>query len=173
MRKELYKLIEVKINFPIKYSTWVANLVSVHKKSDEIRLYVDFIDLNKAYLKDHHLFCSMEQILQNVADVQKLSMLDGSLGFNQILGMEEDQFKMTFTTKWGTYAYQKMPFGLSNGAMFQHAMDIAFKCYINKFILVYLDDITVFSKHSTNHMTHLEKVFERCIKYGVSLTHKK
>ncbi|KAH9315514.1 hypothetical protein KI387_024141, partial [Taxus chinensis] len=97
-------------------------------------------------------------ILQTVAGMQTFSMLDGYSGFNQILVKEEDQFKTTFTTKWGTYAYQKMPFGLSNaGAMFQHAMDIAFKGYINEFILVYLDDITVFSKQSMDHMAHLEK----------------
>lgn len=60
---------------------------------------------------------------------------------------EDDQFKMDFTTKWGTYAYKKMPFGLSNnGATFQRGMDMEFKGLINKIVLVYLDDISVFSK---------------------------
>ncbi|KAH9327461.1 hypothetical protein KI387_007639, partial [Taxus chinensis] len=66
--------------------------------------------LNKASLKDHYPFPSMEQILQTVASVQRLSMIHGYSGFNQILVKEEDQFKTTFKTKWGTYAYQKIPF---------------------------------------------------------------
>ena len=58
---------------------------------------------------------------------------------------EEDQYKTAFTTKWGTMAYQKMPFGLSNvGATFQKAMDMAFKSLMYKFVLVYLDDITIY-----------------------------
>ncbi|KAH9316904.1 hypothetical protein KI387_018673, partial [Taxus chinensis] len=108
----------------------------VRKKNGEIRLCVDFRDLNKASLKDNYPLSSMEQILQIVAGTQRFSMLDGYSGFNQILVKEEDQFKTAFTTKWGTYAYQKMPFGLSNaGTTFQRAMDIAFKGYINEFIL--------------------------------------
>ena len=59
---------------------------------------------------------------------------------------KEDRLKMTIQTKWGTYAYDKMPFRLINvGATFQWAMDIAFKGLIKKFIVVYLDDITIYS----------------------------
>lgn len=87
---------------------------------------------------------------------------------------EEDQFKTTFTTKCGTYAYKKMPFGMSNaGATFQQAMDMAFKGLINKIVLVYLDDITVFSKNVTDHLFHLKKVFQRCRRFKVSLNPKK
>ena len=60
MRKELTKLIEANIIFPIKHSSWVANLVLVRKKRGEIRLCVDFRDLNRASLKDHHPIPSME-----------------------------------------------------------------------------------------------------------------
>ena len=60
MRKELSKLIEDNIIFPIKHSSWVANLVPVRKKSGEIRLCVDFRDLNQASLRDHHPLPSME-----------------------------------------------------------------------------------------------------------------
>ncbi|KAH9327817.1 hypothetical protein KI387_043751 [Taxus chinensis] len=128
MRKELDKLIESRIIFPIKHSSWVANLVPVRKKSGEIRLCVDFRDLNRASLKDHYPLPSMEQILQVVAGSERFSLLDGYSGFNQIMVKEEDQFKIAFTTKWGTYAYKKIPFVLSNaGATFQRAMDMAFK----------------------------------------------
>jgi hypothetical protein len=67
-----------------------------------------------------------------------------------------DQLKTTFRTPWGTYAYRKMPFGLINaGATFQRAMDIDFRGLINQSVVVYLDDVTVFSKNKTDHLAHL------------------
>eukprot|EP00253_Pinus_taeda_P004051 PITA_04051 len=70
----------------------------------------------------------MDQILQAVAGAELMSFLDGFSGYNQVLVHPDDQLKTTFRTKWGTYAYRKMPFGLINaGATFQRAMDIAFK----------------------------------------------
>jgi len=76
-----------------------------------------------------------------------MSFLDGFSGYNQVLVNPDDQLKTTFRTKWGTYAYRKMPFGLINaGATFQRAMDITFKGLINKSVVIYLDDITVYSK---------------------------
>lgn len=89
-------------------------------------------------------------------------MLDRFSGYNQVL------------VKWGTMAYKNMPFGLSNvGATFQHPMDMAFHGLMYKFVLVYLDDITVYSKNSVEHLAHLKKFFERCREYGISLNTKK
>ncbi len=156
MRKELSKLIEANIIFPVKHSSWVANLVPVRKKNGEIRLCVDFRDLNQASLKDHHPLPSMEQILSKVSGSRRFSFLHGFSGYNQVLVKEYDRHKTTFTTKWGTYAYYKMPFGLTNaGATFQKAMEMAFKKLIDKFVLVYLDDITIYSKDVENHFDHL------------------
>jgi hypothetical protein len=73
-----------------------------------------------------------------------------------VLVKESDRYKTTFTKKWGTYAYNKMPFGLKNAsATFQKAMDMAFKKMIERFVLVYLDDITVYSKNVEDHFGHL------------------
>ena len=67
-----------------------------------------------------------------------------------------------------------MPFGLINiGATFQRAMDVAFQGLINKCVVVYLDDITVYSKNREEHIQHLTQIFERCRKYGISLNPKK
>jgi hypothetical protein len=89
----------------------------------------------------------MEQILQSVSGSAMLSLLDGFSIYNQVLVSKEDRLKTTFRTKWGIYAYDKMPFGLINaGATFQRAMDIAFRGLLNRFVVVYLDDITVYSK---------------------------
>ena len=110
MRNELSKLIDANIIFPIKNSSWVANLVSVRKKNGEIRLCVDFRDLNQASLKDHHPLPSMEQILSKVSGLERFSFLDGFSSYNQVLVKESDRYKTAFTTKWGTYAYFNMPF---------------------------------------------------------------
>ena len=119
MRKELFKLIEDNIIFLIKHSSWVANLFPVRNNNGEIRLCVYFRDLNQASLKDHHPLPSMEQILSKVSGSERFSFLDGFSSYNQVLFNESDRYKTTFTTKWGTYAYCKMPFGLTNeGATF-------------------------------------------------------
>ena len=103
-----------------------------------------------------------------------MSFLDGFSCYNQVLVHPDDQLKTTFRTKWGTYAYQKMPFGLINvGNTFQRAMDIAFKGLVNKSVVIYLDDITVYSKKRGNHLRDLKQNFQRCQRYGISLNPKK
>ena len=69
----------------------------------------------------------MDHILQKIVGSRRIYLLDGFLGYNQVLVHLDDQLKTTFTTPWGTFMYVKMPFGLMNvGATFQRAMDIAF-----------------------------------------------
>jgi len=78
-----------------------------------------------------------------------------------------DQLKTAFTTPWGTFMYLKMPFGLMNaGATFQRAMDIAFSKEIGYFIVIYLDDITVYIKTNEENLIHLRKIFEKCRNMG-------
>ena len=102
------------------------------------------------------------------------SLLDGLLGDNQILVALDDRFKTTFQTKWGTYAYQKIPFVLINAREnFQCAMDVTFRGLICMAMVVYLDDVTVYSKFRVNHIDDLRKILESCWKYGISLNPKK
>lgn len=80
---------------------------------------------------------------------------------------------MTFTTPWGTYAYNRMPFGLINvGATFQCAMNSSFSHLLNKVIVVYLDDLIVFSKRCRNHLKYLRSVIQRCKEHGIPLNPK-
>jgi len=149
-------------------------MVPVRKKNGDIRIYIDFRNLNRACQKDNFPLPTMEQILQSVAGSKLLSFLDGFSRYNQILVHPDDRLKMTFRTNLGTYSYQKVPFGLINvGATFQHAMDITFKDLINKIVFIYLDDITVYSRDKNNHLNDLKHIFERCKKYGISLNPKK
>ena len=166
-------MLAAKIIFPIRHTQWVANLVPVRKKNGDIRLCVDFRNLNKASEKDNYPVPPMEQIPQKVSGAEILSLLDGFSRYNQILVSPDDQLKTAFRPPWGTYAYRKMPFGLINaGETFQWAMDIDFRGLINHSIVVYLDIVTVYSKHRPNHLNHLRKVFERCRKFGISLNPK-
>lgn len=92
-----------------------------------------------------------------------MSFLDGYSGYNQVLVEYEDRLKTVFTTKWGTFAYKRMPFGLINaGATFQRAMDIAFRELIGRSIIIYMDDLTVFSKERESHIKDLRRIFQRC-----------
>jgi hypothetical protein len=149
-------------------------LVPVRKYSGEICLCVDFRNLNRASEKDNYLVPRMEQLLQTMSSSEIFSLLDGFLGYNQVLVLEDDRLKTTFRTKWGTFSYKCMPFGLINAReTFQRAMDIDFRGLIYKCVVVYLDDVTVYSKNNEDHIQHLTHIFERCRKYGISLNPKK
>ena len=101
-------------------------------------------------------------------------MVNGFSGYNQIAMHPDDKEKTAFTTPWGTFMYDKMPFGLMNaGATFQRAMDIAFVGEKDKFVVIYLDDITVFSQSDDEHLKHLRQTFQKCRKFGLSLNPKK
>ncbi len=116
----------------------------------------------------------MDNILQKVVGAARMSMMDGFSGYNQVIVHPEDQKKTSFTTPWGTFIYISMPFGLINaGATFQRAMDIDFMGEQDKFVAVYLDDITVFSKTDEEHILHLKLNFEKCRRYGLSLNPNK
>lgn len=128
IKSEFNKLLKARIIFPIRHSRWVSNLVLVRKKNRDIQFCIDFQNLNKTCQKDNFPIPLMEQILQAVEGSELMSFLDGFSRYNQVLVHLDDQLKTTFITKWGTYAYQKMSFGLINASIkFQRAMDIAFK----------------------------------------------
>ena len=117
MEREVNKLLDAKIIVPLRYSDWVANLVPVRKKNEEIRLCVDFRNLNRSSKKDNYPFPKMEHILQRVTGSSRMSMIDGFAGYNQIFVFLEDREKTTFTTPWGTFMYAKKPFGLMNAGV--------------------------------------------------------
>jgi hypothetical protein len=174
MEKEIKKLLDDQIIIPLRYSEWIANLVPVRKKNGEIRLCVDFKNLNRCSRKDNYPLPKMEHILQRVTGSARMSMIDGFSGYNKISVFPEDREKTTFTTPCGTFMYAMMPFGLMNGGeTFQCAMAMAFIGENDMFLVIYLDDIKMFSKSDEEHYEHLKKVFLKCRKIGLSLNPKK
>jgi hypothetical protein len=127
MEKEVKKLLDAQIIIPFRYSEWVANLVPVRNKNGEIRLCVDFRNLNRSSKKDNYPLQKMDHIPKRVTGSSRMSMIDGFSRCNQIFVFPEDRENTTFTNPWGTFMYPKMSFGLMNaGATFQLAMDISF-----------------------------------------------
>lgn len=157
IENEIKKLWEAKIILPSRLSNWVANIVPIRKKNGEIRICVDFCNLDRCSLKDNYPSPKVDYVLQQVVGSKSLSMIDGFSGYNQISVEKHDREKTTFTMPWGTFMYNKMPFGLMNaGATFQREMDIAFVGERDKFVVIYLDDITMFSKSDKDHLKHLK-----------------
>jgi len=137
-------------------------------------LCIDFWNLNKVSLKENYPLLKMDHILQRVVGASRMSLLDGYSGYDQILVHEDARDKTKFTIPWGTFHCAKMPFGLKTfGATFQRAMDITFANEKDVFLVVYLDDLTVFSGSDDEHLHHLKIVFQRCRKFGISLNPKK
>lgn len=77
-------MLKARIIYPIHNSTWIENIVPIRKKNREIRICVDFRNLNQASLKDNYPLPTMDHILQTVSGSEMMSMLDGFLGYNQI-----------------------------------------------------------------------------------------
>ena len=118
---------------------------------------MDFRNLNKVSLKDNYPLPKLDQILQRMVGLEIISTMDGFLGYNQVKVLPEDQEKTAFTTPWGTFMYAKMPFGLMNaGGTFQRTMDIAFAEEKEKFIVIYMEYITVYNRWAKDHIRHLE-----------------
>jgi hypothetical protein len=174
VKAELNKLLTVRIIFPVSHTQCIANLELVRKKNGDIKLCVDFRNLNKASEKDNYLVPPMEHILQCVSGSEMFSLLDGFSSYNQLLVAHDDQLKIAFRMKWRTYAYKKMPFRLINiGVTFQRVVDIAFRGLIGNCVVVYLDDFIMFSKDKKYYVSHLRKIFNICRRYDISLNPNK
>jgi hypothetical protein len=107
IEREVKKLLDSKIIVPLRYSEWVANLVPVRKKNSEIKLCVDFRNLNRSSLKDDYPLPKMDHVLENVVEANIMSMINGFSGYNHIAIHEDDKEKTAFTTPWGTFMYAR------------------------------------------------------------------
>ncbi|GJW22276.1 reverse transcriptase domain-containing protein [Tanacetum coccineum] len=192
IKKEVEKLLDAGLIYPISDSPWVSPVHCVPKKGgmtvitneeNELiptrlvtgwRVCIDYRKLNEATRKDHFPLPFMDQMLERLAGNEYYCFLDGFSGYFQIPIDPKDQEKTTFTCPYGTFAYRRMPFGLCNApGTFQRCMMAIFHDMIEKTMEVFMDDFSVFGDSFSTCLTHLEKMLKRCEDTNLSLNWEK
>ncbi|KAL0345464.1 UNVERIFIED_CONTAM: Transposon Tf2-12 polyprotein [Sesamum radiatum] len=154
----------------VKYPTWISSIVPVKKKNGQIRICVDFRDLNKACPKDDFPLPIIELMVDATTGHEALSFMDGSSGYNQIRMSPKDEECTAFRTPKGIYCYKVMPFGLKNaGATYQSAMQNIFDDMLHKNVECYVDDLVVKTKKREEHLADLQIVFDRLRKHNLKM----
>ncbi|GBG73683.1 hypothetical protein CBR_g17025 [Chara braunii] len=159
LRRELKELVE---------KGWIRPSVSPYgspvlfvpkKKEGTLRMCIDYRGLNAITVKNREPLPRIDDLLDRVQGCRYFSKMDLKSGYHQIAIRPEDQHKTTFQTRYGLHEFVVMPFGMCNApGTFQHAMNRIFHDYLDKFVIVYLDDILIFSKIVEEHVAHLDKV---------------
>uniref|UniRef100_A0A2N9HHG0 RNA-directed DNA polymerase n=1 Tax=Fagus sylvatica TaxID=28930 RepID=A0A2N9HHG0_FAGSY len=192
VKNKVIKLLDAGIIYPISDSKWVSPTQVVPKKSgitvvknanDELiptrlvtgwRMCIDYRKLNSATRKNHFPLPFIDQILERVACHEYYCFLDGYSGYYQIEIALEDQGKTTFTCPFGTFAFRRMPFGLCNApATFQRCMVSIFSDMVEKFMEVFMDDLSVFGDSFDDCLNNLKLVLARCVEKGLVLNWEK
>ncbi|KAG9439903.1 hypothetical protein H6P81_020068 [Aristolochia fimbriata] len=170
IEKEVDKLLKADFIREVKYPSWIANIVPVKKKNGQIRVCVDFRDLNKACPKDDFPLPITELMVDATTGHEALSFMDGSSGYNQIRMDPKDEEKTAFRTPKGIFCYKVMSFGLKNaGATYQRAMQTIFDDFLHKFVECYVDDVVVKTKSKGDHLRDLRAVFERLRRHQLKM----
>ncbi|GJV09185.1 reverse transcriptase domain-containing protein [Tanacetum coccineum] len=192
IKKEVEKLLDAGLIYPISDSPWVSPVHCVPKKGgmtvvtnddNELvptrlvtgwRVCIDYRKLNEATRKDHFPLPFMDQMLERLAGNEYYCFLDGFSGYFQIPIDPNDQEKTTFTCPYGTFAYRRMPFGLCNApGTFQRCMMAIFHDMIEKTMEVFMDDFSVFGNSFSTCLTNLEKMLKRCEDTNLALNWEK
>ncbi|GBG68894.1 hypothetical protein CBR_g3592 [Chara braunii] len=142
-------------------SEFGAPVLFVPKGNGEFRMCIDYRGLNKITRKSIEPLPRIDDLLDVVQGCTMFNKVDLKSGYHQIEMAEEDVYKTAFKTRYGTYDFLVMPFGLCNApGTFQTQMHRIFRPYLDKFMVVYLDDILVFSKTAREHAEHLALVLQ-------------
>uniref|UniRef100_A0A8C7XN19 ribonuclease H n=1 Tax=Oryzias sinensis TaxID=183150 RepID=A0A8C7XN19_9TELE len=151
-------------------SPWAAPIVLVRKKDGTLRFCVDYRKLNAVTHKDAFPLPRIEETLTSLSQAEWFSTLDLASGYWQVEMHPEDQEKTAFTTPLGLYEFERMPFGLCNApATFQRLMQQCLNGQIAQSLLLYLDDIIIYSPDFSSHLQHLDEVFGRLWQHGLKL----
>ncbi|GJS51521.1 putative reverse transcriptase domain-containing protein [Tanacetum coccineum] len=142
-------------------SPWGAPVLFVKKKDGSFRMCIDYRELNKLTVKNRYPLSRIEDLFDQLQGSSVYSKIDLRSGYHQLHIKEEDIPITAFRTRYGHFESQVMPFGLTNApAVFMDLMNRVCKPYLDKFFIVFNDDILVYSKDEEEHEKHLKIILE-------------
>ncbi|KAL5549643.1 hypothetical protein UlMin_004874 [Ulmus minor] len=140
------------------YSPWGAPVLFVKKKDGTLRMCIDYRELNKLTIKNKYPLPRIDDLFDQLKGAANFSKIDLCSGYHQLRIKDNDVPKTAFRTRYGHYEFLVMPFGLTNApAAFMDLMNRVFVKYLDKFIIVFIDDILVYSKTPEEHKEHLRR----------------
>ncbi|GJZ24497.1 putative reverse transcriptase domain-containing protein [Tanacetum coccineum] len=142
-------------------STPGASVLFVKKKYESFRICIDYRELNKLTVKNRYPLPRIDDLFDQLQGSSVYSKIDLRSGYHQLRVREEDIPKTAFRTRYGHYEFQVMPFGLTNApSVFMDLMNWVCKPYLDKFVIVFIDDIIIYSKNKQEHEEHLKLILE-------------
>ncbi|GJR02959.1 putative reverse transcriptase domain-containing protein [Tanacetum coccineum] len=142
-------------------SPWGAPVLFVKKKDRSFRMCIDYRELNKLTVKNHYPLPRIDDLLDQLQGSSVYSKINLRSGYHQLKVRDEDISKTTFRTRYEHYEFQVMPFGLTNTpVVFMDLMNRVCKPYLDKFVIVFIDDILIYSRNKEEHAEHLRIILE-------------
>ena len=143
-------------------SPFGSPVLFVRKKNGELRMCVDYRELNKITRRNRYPLPRIDEMFDALYGATVFSSLDLKSGYNQLRIREGDEYKTAFLTRYGLFEFMVLPFGLCNApATFMSLMNDILRPYLDRFVLVYLDDILVYSRNEQEHEEHLQKLLDK------------
>ena len=145
-------------------SPWGASVLFANKKDKTLRLCIDYKQLNRVTIKNRYPLPRIENLFDQLRGAQVYSKIDLRIGYHQLRVREIYIPKTTFRTRYGNFEFTVMPFGLTNApAAFMDLMHRVFKPYLDPFVVVFVDDILIYSQSEWEHEYHLRIVLQLLI----------
>jgi hypothetical protein len=161
LKKQIEELLEKGFIRPSS-SPWGAPVLFVAKKDGSRRMCVDYRSLNEVTIKNKYPLPRIEDLFDQMRGAKIFSKIDLRSGYHQLKIRAEDVPKTAFTTRYGLYEFLVMSFGLTNApAYFMNLMNKVFIEYLDQFVVVFIDDILVYSQNEETHEDHLRLVLQK------------
>ena len=133
-----------------------STCVVCEKKDGSMRLCIDYRELNQITIKNKYPLPRIDDLFDQLLGACVFSKIDLRSGYHQLRIAPKDIPKTAFSTRYGHYEFTVMPFGLTNApAVFMDLMNRTFREYLDKFVVVFIDDILIYSKSDEEHAEHL------------------